>query len=373
MDNRIYRLLNDVRMDFDEYEEVPLSAKEIHTIKKNLKRRIGRRRIRPAAVAACLILFCVTGSVISYAQTESGPVKWVRGLLAGEENISEYVKETVFTDSDEHLKVEVEELLSDGQRVFATVRYEALDEQGQQWLSKVLDPDLGAKDLAPDEHLTLLNRKENGIIVYSMEVDEYRTDVSRTLFVGYETGEMEDSDVSEAVLTYQLTDGEHSTKLDTVSNLPWYSYKLTAENGEKISDNYEVTRIQFSKLSFTIYGRLTYEKLQEVGIDDLEPEDWQKIFGETVGQIYMIQSDGAEIPVGTGAGMFGASNQAALNGDGSEDYIVYASGIFNLADRLDKITDVRSEINPEDIVGIRIAGDAGDAGYGGKSVTYYFD
>ena len=82
-----------------------------------------------SAAAAIIVALVIPGAI--YADDIRD---FFMGFLNRDAQITEYVKQNVYEDSDGHLKMTVEELLSDQKMVRAVISYEALDDEGIQWL-----------------------------------------------------------------------------------------------------------------------------------------------------------------------------------------------------------------------------------------------
>lgn len=372
MEQTIYKLLNNMEIDLSEYEEHPLSAEQTAAFKRRAGKEIRRmkdqkRRKQWKAAAAAIVCVAAAGGIgsgVCYAQTGSGPIELVQKLLVNDENVSEYVEENVFSASDEHVRFQVQELLADELHVIATVKYEALDEQGKAWIS-----DLGSnkvKGLQLEEYTTFLSPDFHGNTVINgvnggygnVELDEYESEDEKVFFISSEVSEPIETVTTDQILTYYLTDGKHTTSLDTSTNVPVYEYGLEAVDDGTFSGNYEPLKIRFSKLSFSIYGHCETENI-DAALDDY------------VDKIFLKRSDGTEIQVGTSTGCWGIRNENAPDVDEENNYIVYSSGIYNIIDRVYGLTEETVDFDPEEIVGVRIVGHQNEEG-SYKEVSYKF-
>lgn len=374
MKNNIYELLNHVEMDLTEYCEIPLSAKETIALKsrveraiKKMKRNTRQKKMRIAAASiVCVLAAGAIGGGIGYAQVGSGPVTFIRELVSNKENMTENIKENVFEDSNEHIRIEVEELLSDGMHMMATVRYEALDDIGEAWLSKLDSNQISGYHV--DEFTTFLATNYQGnTTIYPVssgfgnkELNELRTDTSKVFVITNEANFPVDTVTTNCVLTYWLPYQKHTANLDTSANIPVYEYHLEAVDDAKYSDYYEPVDIRFSEMSFIIYGH--YKGTEN---------DIMAAIEDTVEEVCLLNADGSAVPIGTNSACWGPIGDTAENVmtiSDEDDYIVLTSGVnplidgtFCIPDEWDTDDDPPVEINPEDAVGVRLVHPDGNA------------
>ncbi len=220
-------------------------------------------------VGAALVLICVVGVSAPVVASE------IRSLILREtpsyEPLSDAIETSVFTKSDEHIQVTVEELLSDGVVVDMTVKYTALDEIGKQWLA--------AFEVGSDQYIFSINLKPHmsNTIEYgvnfsygTVELKDRATETERVFLVGLQTSGRTYSD-NLGVFTFPLTETTETTMLDISGNVEIRSFQLQGEG--VASEYYTPTYIEISPMSFVIYANNhgVYERIQE---GDYRKEKW---------------------------------------------------------------------------------------------------
>lgn len=265
-------------------------------IKKSPKARKGRAW---GYVAAALALVCVVSVSAPAVASE------LRSLILREtpsyEPLNDAIETSVFTKSDEHIQVTVEELLSDGVVVDMTVKYTALDEVGKQWLDTF--------EVDTEQYIFSINLKPHMIntieygVNYSygtVELKDRATETERVFLVGLQTSGRTYSD-NQGVFTFPLTETTETAMLDISGNVEIRSFKL---HGEGVaSEYYTPTYIEISPMSFVIYANNhgVYERIQE---GDYRAEKWL-LPDEEIDSLeknsYFIMKDGSKEQLPRGA------------------------------------------------------------------------
>lgn len=266
------------------------------------KKRIGKKAII-APVAAALVLTVGTVGAVAALNAEH-----LKGVFGGNESIAENIHSFVFEDSDEHVKMTVEECLSDGQCTYLTVHYQALDEEGQKWLA-----DKNIIDDSNDYYYSALTIhpifKEVTDVFYpvsygvnTQELTEYRTETDR-YFCAYFEADSRHYGTEQSRFTYIMSDGvTRETTLDISNNMEEKWFELKAE--ESPSEYYIPKYLVLSELSFSIYGENT-----GVYVNNSNPEKglWsfyssmthEQVMADAVHDISFVFADGSEyIPDG---------------------------------------------------------------------------
>lgn len=216
------------------------------------KKRFNKKAII-VPVAAALALTVGTVGAVAAINSEH-----LRGLFGGNESITENIHSFVFEDSDEHVKMTVEEYVSDGQCTYLTVHYQALDEQGEKWLAE--------EDFVSSTNGIILDVrprfKESEGMFYATnwggvfsELDYLTTVTDRYFNVGFEA-DNRNYGTEKADFVYLLSDGvERETTFDISENIEAKWYKLNAEKSP--SEFYIPKYLVLSELSFSIHGENT--------------------------------------------------------------------------------------------------------------------
>lgn len=279
------------------------------------------RPLKIAAIAAVLCcLFCMT----AFAE-EIGSM--FSGLFTKDEMIADTVLTGVYTDGDEHIRMAVEELLSDGTVVRMIVRYQAIDEQGKTWLDEQVVFDAETCKHILDAHP---NVKDNNIAMYgvshghgSFELEEYRTETERCFIVCIEAA-YNDWGTSEIVLEYPLTAEAKTALLDITTNIEKRVIEIDAQIGE--GEYYAPTRAMISPLSFIIEGR--QEDLIEKGQDG--DYYYQRMKEDVdIRSLKLVFTDGRQIDMLRPNDIVnGGFRLSAGSHSRSEDFIIIATDYF---------------------------------------------
>lgn len=277
--------------------------------------------MRIAAIAAALCcLFCMT----AFAE-EIGSV--FSGMFTKDAIVADTVLTGVYTDGDEHVRMAVEELLSDGTVVRMIVRYQAIDEQGKAWLNEMTHFDMETYNYILDAHP---NFKDGNVALHgvshghgSFELEEYRTETERCFIVVIEAAH-NDWGTSEVKLDYPLTAEARYALLDITTNIEMNILEIDAQIGE--GDYYAPTRAIVSPLSFIIEGK--QDGLIESGkdgdyyyqrmVEDAEIESLKLVFTDGT-KVNMLQPN----DVVNGGFMLGGGNHSH-----SEDFIIIIADYF---------------------------------------------
>lgn len=205
-----------------------------------------RWRYAVAAVIGLCVLTC------SYPAVAAG----IRSFLVREmphyKELEPSVEEGLFSETDGHIRVSVEELLSDGMGVYMTVKYAAQDETGKQWL-KEYEPKqvMGSYDLSlvPDMGDMTVNKTN-----YSYATTELtdRAGEEERLFLVKMESSSRDYAAGKGIFYFPMTEGRKETVLDISGNVEVRAYKLSQE--ESPSRLYTPSFIEISPMSFVIYA-----------------------------------------------------------------------------------------------------------------------
>lgn len=245
--------------------------------------------------AAALAIICVAGVSTPVVASE------IRSLLLrevpGYEELEPVIETAVFTKSDEHVVVSVEEILSDGVVVNMTVKYEAVDETGKEWLSNLM-VDNNTLSIKP----YMENTVEYGVN-YSYgakELEDRRSDTERIFLLELQASSRDYSG-RQGVFSFPLTGGKEAAMIDISGNVEVYSYQLVSD--EVASEYYTPTFIELSPMSFVIYA--IGDGVYEEGYDgENHWERWllpEEEIDSLVDHSYFIMKDGTYLSMPAGA------------------------------------------------------------------------
>ena len=245
---RIFDNITPQRSDEELLRAVMGKAENNMEKKKHSKKAI----IIPLAAALAL-----TVGAAGFAAFNS---EYLRGIFGGNEVIAENIRTAVFEDSDEHVKLTVDECLSDGQCTYLTVHYQALDEEGKQWLSQADFNDDKNNYYYPLSIHPIF--KEVSDVFYpvsysegAQELTEYRTETDR-YFCAYFEANSRHYGTDQTRFNYILSDGVmRKTALDIGDKIEERWFELNSEQSP--SEFYIPKYLVLSELSFSIYGENT--------------------------------------------------------------------------------------------------------------------
>jgi len=206
---------------------------------------------RWSMVAAALAIICI--GTLSVPAVASEIRSFILHRTPSYSQITDAIDNAVYSQSDEHILVTVDELLSDGIVVNMTVRYSALDKDGKEWLATFAPhQNSGPNHLSVQPYMP--NTIEYGTnYSYGMqELTEQATETERLFLLEF-VASSRDYCGDTAVFTFPMIDGQQKTQLDVTGNLTIRSYTLHAE--EAASEYYTPTYIEISPMSFVIYAK----------------------------------------------------------------------------------------------------------------------
>ncbi len=238
-----------------------ISAKSV-----KIKPKLIRKPFIAAAAVVCLLVCSmpVVADSIKSLLNEKFPETAV---------MQENIQKVVYESNDGHVKMTVDELLSDEMIVLMTVHYEALDEKGKAWINNhKFESDIASISsisygrnvgfgIVPDMNDNTIIHGVN----YSYnteELTEYKTDTERWFLLHY-SASSRDYDSAKGKFAYPMTNGVETVYIDTKGNVPVKTIEL--KNDEVPSEYFTPTHIELSKLSFVIFAMQhgVYERFDE--------------------------------------------------------------------------------------------------------------
>ena len=209
-----------------------------------------------SAAAAIIVALVIPGAI--YADDIRD---FFMGFLNRDAQITEYVKQNVYEDSDGHLKMTVEELLSDQKMVRAVISYEALDDEGIQWLQSFDESDYRweGKYMKHDTDSNWLAHAAMGLYPENLttmshdfcELKEFRTDQTRFFELFYEVG-CPDNAKTASLFYPMTTEVCKEATLDITPNMEIKEYRLVGDTN--VNKYYDVMYIRLTDLSYVVYG-----------------------------------------------------------------------------------------------------------------------
>lgn len=222
-------------------------------------KRYGRMLRRLAATAAALVALAIPATI--YADEIQN---FFKGILRHDEQVAEYVQQNVFEDSDGHLKMTVQELLSDQVVVRAVITYEAVDEEGAEWIRQFKEEDYqeGPEGARYGEYMDENNMPHSALSLTPIgytnmtrgirELKELRTDTTLAIQLVYEVDDP--VELEQAYLYYPMThEIFRQTTLSIEPNMEIREYQLIGDTN--VNEYYDALYIRISDLSYIIYGK----------------------------------------------------------------------------------------------------------------------
>ncbi len=221
----------------------------------NAKPKLIHKPIVIAAAAVCVLVCAmpVVANSIKSMLNDKFPETVV---------MQENIQKAVYESNDGHVKMTVDELLSDEMIVLMTVHYEALDEKGIEWVNNhKFESDIAAISsisygrnvgfgIVPDMGDNTILHGVN-VSYNTEELTEYKTDTERWFLLHYKASSR-DYDSAQGKFAYPMTSGVETVFIDTKGNVPVTTIEL--RSNEVPSEYFTPTHIEFSKLSFVIFA-----------------------------------------------------------------------------------------------------------------------
>ncbi len=325
-------------------------------IKKNLfspeaqNTPVTMKKIKSApawkGLAAAIAVVCVVG--VSVPVIAAGIRSLIINRTPSYAPLTSSIETSVYTQSDEHVKMSVEEMLSDGKVVNMTVKYTALDDAGKQWL----------KDLAVDNDSLYLKPAMFEIPGHrtnfswgTEELTDYASEDERVFMVELSADSRDYSD-AKGVLSFPMTESPEEVMLDISGNVEIRSFML--ESNEKASDYYTPTYIEISPMTFVIYAENhgVYERIISGENGEYTSETWllpDKELDSLEKNSYFILKDGSKEYLYAGA----HSATEAKEENHYSDVMLYSS---NFIDSSDSMGGTPKLVNLDDFDAIVING-----------------
>lgn len=283
--------IDKVKIQNDEKSKIWQTISDTSSTKIQSSRRISVKRIAAVATAAACI------AIIATPMLSSGVESYLSKYHSDAQNIIEKVETGIFEDSDGHVRITVEEMLSDVQSVYMIVSYEALDETGREWLANkdfkqtIYDPQT---DTTFRAGMSIQPIDAQSCSYGNNEIKEKQTPTQRWFYVAYE-GSLGVETSSVDLFGYYMTDGTRTTHIDTTGNVETYTYELSSE--ESPSERFIPKYLTVSDISFSIFGEniSIYEEYAENDVYGIRRLISIEEADEIMESTYFIMEDGEKI------------------------------------------------------------------------------
>lgn len=286
--NKLFDKITSERSDSELLQGALRKAENMQQKKKFNKKAV----IIPIAAAMTVIIGGVSvGATFGFER--------LTNMFGGNQNLVSEIQNNVFEDTDGHVKITVEQILTDGRYVHAAVHYEAIDERGKKWLAS--EPFVTETNLSNHILNIQCNDFYRGVASYSsFEEKELRTETDRYFYLRSQinTGAW-GSDEFLGALNYPLTNGNKTSSIELENIIETKRFNVVGD--ERSSKYLTPTYLDISPLSYALYahddyGLVVHNDLPSGGYhsyatlppEETRPEIWDK-------EKYLILSDGDKI------------------------------------------------------------------------------
>ena len=216
--NKLFDKITSERSDKEFFEEAIRKAENMKHKSKFNKKAV----IVPVAAAITIAVGGIgVGAAFGF--------DYLTNLFADNEALVSEIQSNVFEDSDGHVKITVEQLLSDGRHIHAAVHYEALDKRGEQWLAG--EP-FGTKPNSSHRILRIDcdNADRAGVTSFgSFEVKELRTATDRYFYLNSENALQSTEELS-GYLCYSMVNSFNKiASIDIESTMEFKRFKIVGD------------------------------------------------------------------------------------------------------------------------------------------------
>lgn len=343
--NRLFDKITSDRSDEQLLEGVLRKAENMEKKAKFNKKAI----LIPVAAALTLTI----GGVGFAAAMNSGLISQMFG---DNESIAEDIQTYIYEDSNDNLKMTVEEFLTDGQSTFMTVHYKALTDEGKAWLDS-FDPEAYGY---PHDHFSIqpVIAEYKWAVNYCSGCDELQqqaTDTDRWFYLHFDASSREYGGT--AKFNYPMGhDAVRSTKFNTESNVDITLFELKGEGSP--SEHFIPKYLSLSEFNYAIYAEniSVYRDLSHgsfVGQCVILSDEDQKEFDELVQNIRLVMKDGSKYLLDWSNG--GTATTAKPENNNTDLILISGSMLkpYYLASTNDFVYTF-DDINAEDVAGVEI-------------------
>lgn len=269
---------------------------------KRKKKREKKRIVKWACGIAAAVFVCIL--CIPQTGLAEGMRDFFHKFLFVDMDQAQEVIQNVYEDQDGHVRMQVQEMLSDGACMYFNICYEALDEEGKEWLAEY---NFAREDGGwPEIRFAYIGNDYVGGSYDFAERRSLATDTKRYFtFYQRDQGEFKYDNVKQT-LFYPLYHKQGIGVITLKSNLDVFAYRLVGEGSP--SEYYVPKYLKASKLSFGIYGEnrgaFVEEKDSHGGLI-VEPSNGYVEECETHGdemenggtRVVFYMKDGTKIPI----------------------------------------------------------------------------
>lgn len=344
------RLLPDREKQEEMWEKIVKEGAERQKQKRGKYLKTGVAGIA-AAVLICMLILPQTGM--------ADGIKYVLSQFTKKSEVAEDIQKDTYSDQDEHIKMQVKEMLSDGTCFYLGICYTALDQEGKEWLARLNpDPDvvrdwddliisgIGAETEKDMEYR--IGWSENLVEQKKLATEDER----HFLFSYFNDGDASISSQDHYTLRYTMPEGFKEFQVSRKANMEKILYRI--EKNDASTERFEARYLHVSKLSF----QLLLRKNEKYDINEFD--------GLDSGKIAFIMEDGSKkIAELSSRYTPGKDSEFMDLVEGSPEEYTILSGQFKEEgyDR-GEVTPWESINKPDQIAALEISGDQYDYGDG---------
>ena len=200
-----------------------------------------------AGVVAAVVVLAICIPQTNLAKQITG---FLKEYFFMDADIEQDITQVDYEDKDEHVRMQIQEMLSDGACVYCNICYEALDDVGEEWL---FGREFGTEDIKFADVDDEFN-ESSGWTWDVAEQKERATDKLRyfTLWHMDNSGNYNMKNDTRT-LFYPMYRRQGIGKIKVASNMDTVTYRLEGEGS--ISDYFEPRYLVVSKLSYAVLGK----------------------------------------------------------------------------------------------------------------------
>lgn len=337
--NRIFNRINPEKSNEELFQAVLGKAE-----KKTMTKKFSFKRAVIIPLAAVLGL---SATAVTAGAVYNGIQYLQKSEIAKNQEIAEKIQSNIYEDSSENVKMTVEEYISDGLVIYATVHYEALNDKGKEWLNSYEKIEHSLLSIVPK--ISDWGHAESHSYG-NFEIEEFRTETDRYFRIELEIASR-DYGGEKVKFNYILDNAVRTVELDTECNVDVKWYELKSD--ENATDLFTPKYLVLSDISCTVYGmnhKVYAESRDGRGWSQwsLLPEDFDH---DEFLDITFINSDGSTYKP-MGGFMLGAGTPMEEN---RYTDLKIISGAYHFFD-WEEQKHGQESINSEDVAGISICG-----------------
>lgn len=348
--NKLFDKITSERSDKELFEEAIRKVENMKQKKKFNKKAV----IIPIAAAMTLAVGGVgVGAAFGF--------DYLTKLFEGNEALVSEIQENVFEDNDGHVRVTIEQYVSDGRYAHAVVHYTALDEKGEMWLSgkKLVNENSYSSDYIQLIYKHDTEEEHEGSNI--SELEDQRTETDRYFYLRRRLGHHSEwyNDEYKQYFSYVLSDDIVRTpQLTEFNKTESMRYRIVGD--ERCSKFITPTYLDISPLSFALYadddyGLIKREDFASGGYAEYISVSHEE-FSEEVWDLrtYIVMQDGTKLELlGTSAGSLYKDEWA----EGFADWLLGTGEIFIIDGlRFQFSRDYDISFDFDELVGIEIGG-----------------